>query len=205
MSRRIYNTSSLTLQALIRRTSCRRFSRTTIARSNPYPYPTTSNPTPYQIFHLLPDSSPAEVKQRYYELVRLYHPDSAVSKKSQPDPALRHAQFSAITKAYETMQKRPANGEVLPDENAGPNPWRRTPHVNRRVYHEETFIDDRWKEKLIWAGLCFTLITVSAQYIAMRHTSIKDVSSHIRESALHREDPAVGSRKPPENKSDWGV
>lgn len=151
-----------------------------------------------------------------YELVRLYHPDSAESRKSQPDPALRHAQFSSITKAYETMQKRTAIGEDLSDVTAGPNPWRRAPHVNRRVYHEETFIDDRWKEKLIWAGLCFvslldvflisisftfpmkSLITVAAQYIAMRHTSIKEVSSHIRESALQK-DSTVGSRKPPEN------
>ena len=29
-----------------------------------YPFPDCSEPTPYQIFHLLPDASPAEVKQR---------------------------------------------------------------------------------------------------------------------------------------------
>ena len=42
-------------------------------------WPSTSDPTPYEIFDLHTSASIHEVKKRYYELVKIYHPDYARS------------------------------------------------------------------------------------------------------------------------------
>lgn len=39
------------------------------------PWPAHPFPTPYEIFHLDQAASAAQVKRRYYELVKIYHPD----------------------------------------------------------------------------------------------------------------------------------
>ncbi|KAI0262339.1 hypothetical protein BC834DRAFT_972133 [Gloeopeniophorella convolvens] len=70
--------------------------------STPLPFPAHRNPTPYQIFHLPLGASQAEIKARYYELARLYHPDSPAAHGVPPN--LRHARFHAITKAYDVLR-----------------------------------------------------------------------------------------------------
>ncbi|KAI5123967.1 hypothetical protein M0805_006379 [Coniferiporia weirii] len=147
---------------------------------NPYPFPSSPEPTPYQIFHLLPDASPADVKHRYYELVRIYHPDSAESRRYEPDPARRHARFSAITRAYTSLQKQPNGDNVDPEATSGfSNPWRRAPHAQRRRYEEPRFVDDRWKDRLIWGGLCFALVSVVAQTTMVWQRRTQVVAEHV--------------------------
>lgn len=91
-----------------------------------------------------------------YELVRLYHPDSAESHKYEPDAAQRHARFSAITRAYTRLQKRAAGEATDADLAEGlVNPWKRTPSMHKRRYEEPRFVDDRWKDRLIWGILGF--------------------------------------------------
>lgn len=66
-----------------------------------YPFPHHPRPTPHQIFHLSPSASQADIKSRYYELVREHHPDSA---HAQHIPASeRHSRFQSITAAYEVL------------------------------------------------------------------------------------------------------
>ncbi|KAI6154369.1 hypothetical protein EDD17DRAFT_1092368 [Pisolithus thermaeus] len=68
-----------------------------------YPFPTRRNPTPEEIFHLPPNASHGQIKARYYELVKLYHPDS-VHVQTLPH-AERTSRFQAFQRAYEVLQR----------------------------------------------------------------------------------------------------
>jgi curved DNA-binding protein CbpA len=71
------------------------------ASSNEIRWPKSSNPTPYEIFDLPSTASPAEIKKRYYQLVKLYHPDScAVSTEAQQD---RQQRFRQVVQANELL------------------------------------------------------------------------------------------------------
>ncbi|KIJ65375.1 hypothetical protein HYDPIDRAFT_110422 [Hydnomerulius pinastri MD-312] len=70
---------------------------------NHFPFPTTRNPTPHQIFHLPKTASQPEIKTRYFDLVKLYHPDAAHAHAVPP--AQRTARFHAITRAYALLQR----------------------------------------------------------------------------------------------------
>ncbi|EJU03947.1 DnaJ-domain-containing protein [Dacryopinax primogenitus] len=65
-------------------------------------YPSHGHPTPYEIFHLPRTATQDEIKERYYELVRLHHPDSPVCRH-EPDN-VRQERFKAIAKAYEILK-----------------------------------------------------------------------------------------------------
>ncbi|KZT01005.1 uncharacterized protein LAESUDRAFT_636654, partial [Laetiporus sulphureus 93-53] len=67
-------------------------------------YPSTSHPTPYQIFHLPHDATQRDIKTRYYDLVRIYHPDSPFCREDSPEK--RHTRFQAITAAYDALRSR---------------------------------------------------------------------------------------------------
>ncbi|KAI5895852.1 uncharacterized protein SCHCODRAFT_02495038 [Schizophyllum commune H4-8] len=79
---------------------------TTPARENAYPFPTNPRPTPHQIFHLPVTASQKEIKARYYDLVRLHHPDSHNCRHMTP--AERHRRFQAITNAYDILRGKKA-------------------------------------------------------------------------------------------------
>lgn len=70
--------------------------------THPFPFPTSSSPTPHEIFHLSPGCTQKEIKARYYELARIYHPDSQ-HIKDLPD-SLRHDRFGAVSKAYDILR-----------------------------------------------------------------------------------------------------
>ncbi|GAA6028659.1 hypothetical protein JCM8097_007334 [Rhodosporidiobolus ruineniae] len=81
---------------------------------NSLPFPTKSNPTPFDIFHFSP-SEPldrAKVKGRYLDLVKLYHPDRAVAAASaegatggkKEQASLKAAErFVLVQQAYELL------------------------------------------------------------------------------------------------------
>ncbi|KAE8255952.1 hypothetical protein A4X13_0g2860 [Tilletia indica] len=68
-----------------------------------FPFPShTPNPSPYQIFHLDSKATPAQIKSRYYDLVRLFHPDRHVST-SPHDRKKVEERFKTVVKAYELL------------------------------------------------------------------------------------------------------
>lgn len=163
----------------------RKLSSTTALHANPYPFPRSPDPTPYQIFHLMPDASPNDIKHRCeilwialkihmsdpisfsdYELVKLYHPDSAESRRHEPDASRRHAMFSAITRAYASLQKGESGGSGAEGSVEAANAahmWKRAPTLNRRRYEEPMFVDERWKDRIIWGVLGFVSIAFSTE------------------------------------------
>ncbi|RPD65271.1 hypothetical protein L226DRAFT_246718 [Lentinus tigrinus ALCF2SS1-7] len=68
----------------------------------PYPFPSNAHPTAHQIFHLPIGASQKDIKSRYYELVRVHHPDSPHGRDLSP--AIRRHRFQAITAAYDVLR-----------------------------------------------------------------------------------------------------
>jgi curved DNA-binding protein CbpA len=70
-------------------------------------WPNSSNPTPYEIFDLPSTATPAEIKKRYYELAKLYHPDScAASAEAQQERLQRFRQVVQANELLSTARKR---------------------------------------------------------------------------------------------------
>merc|ERR1719487_1990659 len=84
-----------------------------VVEENPLPFPKKSNPSPFEIFHLPRDRniSNKEVKGRYLELVKLYHPDrraaqgdgGSAKSKGKGKAADDDHEFKAIVAAYELL------------------------------------------------------------------------------------------------------
>ncbi|EPT04956.1 hypothetical protein FOMPIDRAFT_12143, partial [Fomitopsis schrenkii] len=120
-----------------------------------FPFPTNANPTPHQIFHLPPSATRDEVKTRYYDLVRIYHPDSAISRAVPPETA--HARFQAISAAYSVLTgkaRRMADvesgtaSELRPDYHSlSTAMWKAK---QRRRAELNVGMDDRWKDGLMF-------------------------------------------------------
>ncbi|KDR81042.1 hypothetical protein GALMADRAFT_241665 [Galerina marginata CBS 339.88] len=103
---------------------------------NEFPYPSNRNPTPHQIFHISVGATQAEIKTRYYELVKTHHPDS--HHADQLSPEIAHARFRAIQAAYDFLRGR----TLSPHPNARPTPSPRNfdPYMHemarrRRAYY----------------------------------------------------------------------
>ncbi|KAJ9120068.1 hypothetical protein QFC22_002966 [Naganishia vaughanmartiniae] len=68
--------------------------------SNPdasqFPFTNVKNPSPYEVMHLPTTADPKEVKQRYYRLALLYHPDS-------PHASASPTNFSLLNRAYKLL------------------------------------------------------------------------------------------------------
>ncbi|GJE85381.1 J domain-containing protein [Phanerochaete sordida] len=143
--------------------------------THPYPWPAHTRPTPWQIFHLPPGASQKDIKSRYYELVRVHHPDSPRGR--DVPSAVRHARFQSLTTAYDTLR-----GKRIPHATAGnPRGWdpamdellrrRRYQHMHQNAWHDPwdqgfgaaqhdwhaSSVDDEWKDKVI---ICVGLFSV---------------------------------------------
>ena len=137
--------------------------------TNPFPFPKTSHPTPHQIFHLPPNASQSDIKARCgshtflseslrrsnsipdFDLVRIYHPDKA-AVSVLPDVA--HARFQSITNAYDALRNKtplPASSSPYPESRYSATAA--TAHARSRGGELYSGFDDRWKDRLILAGL----------------------------------------------------
>ncbi|KAJ7497192.1 hypothetical protein FB451DRAFT_1210442 [Mycena latifolia] len=119
-------------------------------KSAPFPFPTTPNPTPHQIFHLPRNASQSDVKERYFNLVRIYHPDKA-------DPSVpsevAHARFQAIATAYNALRANPPSSG---DKATAATPTARAMYKrSRNLYSGPQLADDSWKDRVIVAGVIF--------------------------------------------------
>ncbi|KAF8512334.1 hypothetical protein JB92DRAFT_2812684 [Gautieria morchelliformis] len=68
------------------------------ATPDAFPFPRHANPSPHEIFHLPRGASQSEIKSRYYELVRIHHPDCPTARSLPPSTS--HSHFQAISDAY---------------------------------------------------------------------------------------------------------
>jgi curved DNA-binding protein CbpA len=64
-------------------------------------WPKVPNPTPYEILSLPPTASPTEIKKRYYELARKYHPDSRFGTAEAEQERLQR--FRQVVQANELL------------------------------------------------------------------------------------------------------
>ncbi|KAI0248772.1 hypothetical protein BJV78DRAFT_1130825 [Lactifluus subvellereus] len=146
-------------------------STSTSSTSPKFPFPTHRNPTPHQIFHLPPGASQAEIKARYYELARTFHPDSPTAHALPV--SVRHVRFHAITMAYDILR-----GKSHPHLYHGfaDNPYaaelarRRRQHAQRQSYHQRAApefaeaggmdgADEAWKDQvIIFVGLAVRIV-----------------------------------------------
>lgn len=147
--------------------------------ANPYPYPTQANPQPHQIFHLPRNANQEDVKRRYYELVRIYHPDSAVGRHYPSE--VSQTRFQAISKAYDILRgKTSSSGEpVEVTHKVDPIRWSAR---SRRPHFDDTASDERWKERVIMGAVLVTLAAFVAQTSWTRQQVIAEMSSHGRSS-----------------------
>ncbi|POV96864.1 hypothetical protein PSTT_15404 [Puccinia striiformis] len=70
--------------------------------SSPFDFPNSRSPTPFEIFHLPRSASTEQIKERYYQLVKVYHPDVASSTKTI-DENETNRRFKLIRDAYELL------------------------------------------------------------------------------------------------------
>ena len=66
-------------------------------------WPTSPNPSPYEILGLPRNASPEEVKRRYYRLAKQYHPDTYYSALDREAEQERLARFRQIVQANELL------------------------------------------------------------------------------------------------------
>lgn len=74
-----------------------------------FPLPASPRASPYEIFHLPRHATPSQVKARYYDLVKIYHPDRSslgttasrrgASRGSKPS----HGDFQRVQEAYSVL------------------------------------------------------------------------------------------------------
>jgi curved DNA-binding protein CbpA len=64
-------------------------------------WPKSSNPSPYEIFGLPPTASAADIKKRYYELAKRYHPDSRATSAQVEQERIQR--FRQVVQANELL------------------------------------------------------------------------------------------------------
>ncbi|KAJ7502728.1 hypothetical protein B0H11DRAFT_1986126 [Mycena galericulata] len=134
-----------------------------------FPFPVTPNPTPHQIFHLPRNAPQADIKKRYFDLVRIYHPDKVDQSVPSRDA---HARFQAITTAYNAL--RGTSLSSAPD-NSTPTPAARVLYKRKRNLYSGPLSDDSWKDRIIVAGVIFAAFCFVMQTAATRRAFLVDV------------------------------
>jgi curved DNA-binding protein CbpA len=76
------------------------------ASPDEFDWPQSTNPTPYEIFNLPRTASPAEIKKRYYQLARRYHPDTRFELSGEANQ-VRLQRFRQVVRANELLSSAP--------------------------------------------------------------------------------------------------
>ncbi|KAI0093409.1 hypothetical protein BDY19DRAFT_990053 [Irpex rosettiformis] len=174
--------------------------------ANPYPYPNNSSPTPHQIFHLPRSATQADVKARYYELVRIYHPDSPVSRVLPS--ATVQSRFQAITHAYDVLRGKTShpsaiNGDVNLSEverakanfrNLETAMWRAK---QQRRAELRVGLDDRTKDAIMLGAIVVTIGAFVAQTYFTRREALQAQHERTKYKFNSTKDPSgAGDSKP---------
>ncbi|KAL9711491.1 hypothetical protein Ac2012v2_004562 [Leucoagaricus gongylophorus] len=146
--------------------------------SNPYPYPTHKSPTPHQIFHLPHSATENDIKARYFDLVRIYHPDKVGGVVPLE---IARERFQTITTAYDILR-----GEKSRTGNSGPSSGLenrsyqttaayRAARRRRQELYSSGVVDDRWKDR-IFLGLAVATV---AMFILQISTTRREVMADV--------------------------
>ncbi|TFK83614.1 hypothetical protein K466DRAFT_554769 [Polyporus arcularius HHB13444] len=179
--------------------------------STPYPFPSHAHPTAHQIFHLPIGASQQDVKARYYELVRVHHPDSSHGRDLSP--LVRRHRFQAITAAYDVLRGRKSAASMNgPGDIYRQEIERRrraqAAYAASRMRSEHAYqhpsgaqwsasADDRWKDRIILfvglmalgAGLGPALVWPSYTASYQAHlTASQNLAAARREAREHGEE-----------------
>lgn len=102
-----------------------------------------------------------------YDLVRIYHPDSAISRAVPPETA--HARFQAISAAYSVLTgkarrmadvENSSTSELRPDYHSLSTAMWKAKQRRRAELH--VGMDDRWKDGLMFGAI--TLVRIMTLY-----------------------------------------
>ncbi|KAM6502129.1 hypothetical protein JOM56_002106 [Amanita muscaria] len=162
-------------------------SGTSHPNNNPYPFPAHRNPTPYQLFHLPINATEEDIKARYYDLVRIYHPDKA----SGAPPEIAHARFQAITAAYDILRKRRGQPDTASSgwkEGGYPTAaaWRAASQARRaQELYSGKRIDDRWKDRVFVLSVIMAVGAFVFQTTSTRREAMTEVVARSRHAATN--------------------
>ncbi|KAK2467898.1 hypothetical protein APHAL10511_000193 [Amanita phalloides] len=187
----------------VRHTRLRFATTSSTDADNPYPFPAYRNPTAHQIFHIAANATEEDIKARYYDLVRIYHPDKA-GLAAPPDIA--HARFRAITTAYDILRKKGGAGvEGAPGggwtvrEGAGAGyysttaAWRAASQAKRaQELYAGGKVDDGWKDRLFLAGVVLTVGVFVFQVTLTRREAMSDVVARTRRATTSVDNITTG-------------
>jgi len=94
---------------------------------------------PYQIFHLPVGASQKQVKARYYELVRVHHPDSTQSRTSHIPKRIQDERFGTIKDAYDVLTgKNPGHPSRWSSPDSGKD-WEFRSELERRRHRRTSW------------------------------------------------------------------
>ncbi|TFK78306.1 hypothetical protein K466DRAFT_668479 [Polyporus arcularius HHB13444] len=191
----------------LRRPQCAQvFARAASTSANPYPFPTNTHPSPHQIFHLPKSATRADVKARYYDLVRIYHPDSPAARGGGVSPEAAHARFQAIASAYAVLSGKKPAASLDGADSEGFGTGSRTSYHDlstamwrakqRRRAELDVGLDDRWKERLMLGAVLLAI----ALFVAQNYTTRTRAMAQARQQ--RRASTGTNSSPPPENSDE---
>ncbi|KAF6763197.1 hypothetical protein DFP72DRAFT_526671 [Ephemerocybe angulata] len=157
------------------------------ANTNAYPYPSRKNPSPHEIFHLPRNATEADVKARYFDLVRIYHPDKATDLAAED----AHARFRAITSAYDILRGKRTGGIGEDGVDGGINAnvdlryqttaaWRAAHRKRQQELYSSGAADEKWKDRIILFGVVSTIVFVVANTFTTRKEAMAEALSRTR-------------------------
>ncbi|KAH8096791.1 hypothetical protein BXZ70DRAFT_315658 [Cristinia sonorae] len=197
------------------RTCVSRWTRPLLARHasstspNPFPYPGHANPSPHQIFHLPPSASLQDVKARYYDLVRIYHPDSPLNRALPP--ATVQARFQSISAAYDVLRGRSRllpSGETEPVDRKKDHHdlssamWKAKQRKKAELAFAAPLISDKWKDRLMLGAIFFTIGAFVAQTYSTRQQALSAASKDYAHARSDYYGPKRTRRVPSHNDSE---
>ncbi|KAF8070228.1 hypothetical protein FPV67DRAFT_1007911 [Lyophyllum atratum] len=154
----------------------------TASTTNSYPFPSNRHPSPHQIFHLPPNASEIAVDPDF-DLVRIYHPDKA--GPGVPSE-VAHARFQSITAAYDALRgKTPLATSPFAASSSSSQDSRypTTAAWRARSRRQELYTvkDERWKDRIMLAGVIATVMLVVAQVFSTRRQALAEAVARHRD------------------------
>jgi len=162
--------------------------------SNSFNFPRSPSPTPFEIFHLPPSASTNQIKERYYQLVKIYHPDVASNNNSssssiKEDEITRR--FKLIREAYELLSSPSRRQRYIRFREGWGNSRPQTPNRSWRNNDSST----RWTNQSAYSDPYLNLSSVWRQFMS-RHRSARagfyssgdDDQAHNWFNNYHRQD-----------------